>query len=233
MWIKICGNTRLEDCRRADEFGADAVGFVFAAGKRTVTASQVAAITPHLPAALEKIGVFTSRDAAAIVNAVREAGLTGVQLHGAYDPALALAVREPLGSQPLFRLIQVLHWDADRSAAEQAETFASACRAVDADGLAHALLIDSRTRQASGGTGVPFDWAAARPALAGLRIPVIVAGGLRPESVAEAIRTLQPFGVDVASGVELAPGVKNPETVKQFLRNAQEAAPPGAPPSRS
>ena len=89
MWIKICGNTRLEDCLLAAELGADAVGFVFAEGKRTVTASQVAAITPHLPASLEKIGVFTSRDARRDhVGAGLGAGLTGVQLHGAYDPVL-------------------------------------------------------------------------------------------------------------------------------------------------
>ena len=205
MWIKICGNTRLEDCQSAAELGADAVGFVFAAGKRTVTAQQVGAIIPHLPASLEKVGVFTSRDAEEIAGAAREAGLTGVQLHGAYDPALARAVNDQLSGRPTFRLIQVLHWDTDRAAAEQADTFASACRAVEQDDIAHAILIDSRTSQGSGGTGVPFDWHAAKPMLAGLRMPVIVAGGLRPGNVAEAIRTLQPFGVDISSGVERAP----------------------------
>ena len=232
MWIKICGNTRLEDCRRAAEMGADAVGFVFAAGRRTVTSSQVADIIPHLPAGLEKIGVFTVRDAAAIGEAARDAGLTGVQLHGAYDPALAYAVRDQLADQPMFRLVQVLHWDADRGAAEQFEWFASACLTVDGDGIADALLIDSRTQQGSGGTGVPFDWNAAKPALAGLRIPVIAAGGLRSENVAEAVRTLQPFGVDVASGVELAPGRKDDERMKLFIENAR-AGHMGALPSRS
>jgi phosphoribosylanthranilate isomerase len=221
MWIKICGNTRLEDCQRAAELGADAVGFVFAAGKRTVTAQQVAAIIPHLPVAIEKIGVFTSRDADEIIAAAREAGLTGVQLHGAYDPALAQAVRDQLDSAPMFRLIQVLHWDTDRTAAEQVESFTTACRAVEQDGFANTLLIDSRTQQGSGGTGVPFDWEAAKPALAGLRIPVIVAGGLRPENVAEAIRTLQPFGVDVSSGVELAPGNKDASKVAGFIQAAR------------
>lgn len=221
MWIKICGNTRLEDCQRAAELGADAVGFVFAAGKRTVTAAQVAAITAQLPAALEKIGVFTTRDADAVVAAALEAGLTGVQLHGVYDPGLASAVREKLESEPMFRLIQVLHWDADSSAAEQADSFADVCRAVAQDGIAHALLIDSRTQQGSGGTGVPFDWQAAKPTLAGLSIPVIVAGGLRPENVAEAIHTLRPFGVDVASGVEFAPGRKDGEKVSAFIEAAR------------
>lgn len=223
MWIKICGNTRLEDCQRAAELGADAVGFVFADGKRTVTAPQVAAITAHLPAALEKIGVFTSRDADEIARAVRQAGLTGVQMHGMYDPALASAVRERLVDQPAFRLIQVLHRDTDRAAAEQTDAFAGACLAAEQDGIADALLIDSRTQQGSGGTGVPFDWAAAKPLLKGLRIPVIVAGGLRPDNVADAIGTLKPFGVDVASGVEFAPGMKDEERVRLFVEKARQA----------
>ena len=228
MWVKICGNTRLEDALRETDLGADAVGFVFAAGKRTVTAAQVAAITPHLPATVEKIGVFTSRDAEEIAAAAREAGLTGVQLHGAYDRALAASVREKLGHAPMFRLIQVLHWETDRTAGEQAEAFAQACRTVDRDGIADALLIDSCTRQASGGTGIPFDWATAKIALAGVRLPVIVAGGLRPENVADAIRTLQPFGVDVSSGVELAPGKKDHDKLRLLIARAREAAEAGA-----
>ncbi len=226
MWVKICGNTRLEDCLLAAELGADAAGFVFAEGKRTVTAAEVGAITPHLPAMLEKIGVFTSRDANAIVAAAREAGLTGVQLHGAYDPALARAVRQQLGDAPMFRLIQVLHWDTDRSVTEQAASFASQSRAIEQDGLAHTLLIDTRTQHGSGGTGVIFNWTAAKAALAGLHIPVIVAGGLRPGNVAEAICTLRPFGVDVASGVELVPGCKDPAKLRDFMLLARSAGNP-------
>ena len=217
MWIKICGNTRLEDCRRAAELGADAVGFIFAAGKRTVTAAEVAAITLHLPASLERIGVFTSCNVDQIVSDAREAGLTGVQLHGAYEPALASAISRQLSGKAMFRLIQVLHWDTDRSAAEQADVFASACRTVDQDGIASAILIDSRTQQGSGGTGVPFDWRAAKVALADLNIPVIVAGGLRPENVADAVAVLQPFGVDVSSGVESAPGCKDAGRLRDFI----------------
>ena len=221
MWIKICGNTRLEDCQRAAEFGADAVGFVFAEGKRTVTASQVAAITPHLPPTLEKIGVFTSRDAEEIISAATASGLTGVQLHGAYDPVLARAVREQLASAPMFRLIQVLHWDTDRTAVDQVHALSATCLVVKQDAIADALLIDSRTQRDSGGTGVTFDWPAAGSALAGLRIPVIAAGGLQPENVGEAIRILRPYGVDVSSGVEHLPGIKDHEWLRLFIENAK------------
>ena len=217
MWIKICGNTRLDDCRQAAELGADAVGFVFAPGRRTVTAAQVAAITSHLPSTLEKIGVFTAREPDEITSAVGAAGLTGVQLHGAYDPALAQAVHDRLADRPMFRLLQVLHWDADRSAAEQIGAFTAACLAVQGNGIANAILIDSRTRQGSGGTGVTFDWVGARAALAGLHIPVIVAGGLRPENVADAVSVLQPYGVDVSSGVERAPGWKDAAKQHDFV----------------
>lgn len=221
MWIKICGNTRLEDCQRAAELGADAVGFVFAAGRRTVTTAQVAAITPLLPAALEKIGVFTTRDASEIVRIAHDAHLTGVQIHGPLDLRVTRAVREhfnPLGQR---RIVQVLHWWTDTPAEEQQEALAAECEGVDESKAADALLVDSRTRTASGGTGIPFDWEAAKLALSGLQLPVIVAGGLCPENVGDAIRTLRPFGVDVASGVELAPGHKDGDKLRAFIEAAR------------
>jgi phosphoribosylanthranilate isomerase len=221
MWIKICGNTRLEDCLLAAELGADAVGFVFAPGKRTVTAAQVAGITPHLPPSVEKIGVFVSKDAEEIVRAACEAGLTGVQLHGAYDPQLTSAVRAQL--PPGGRILQVVHWWTDIPATEQSQALAAECRAVAASGIADALLIDSRTREASGGTGIAFDWAGARPALTGLPLPVVVAGGLRPDNVAAAIEALRPWGVDVSSGVEVTPGQKDAGKVREFIANARRA----------
>ena len=88
MWVKICGNTNLEDAALAAELGADAVGFVFAASKRQVTAAQVAAITMHLPEEVERIGVFDSHDAGEIAAVAQEAGLTAVQLHGGLDEKL-------------------------------------------------------------------------------------------------------------------------------------------------
>ena len=222
MWIKICGNTNLQDCQRAAALGADAVGFVFAQGKRTVTAAQVGAITPNLPAALEKIGVFTTGSFAEILATAREAGLTGVQLHGAFAPALLQQLRQAL-PQPQ-KVIQVLHWYTDTPAGEQVEDFRRQVRDVEENGTADAVLVDSRTRTASGGTGVAFDWAVASTALSSLTLPLIVAGGLTAENVGAAIKALQPWGVDVASGVERSPGQKDAERMAAFLRHARAAS---------
>jgi len=216
MWVKICGNTRLEDCLVAAETGADAVGFVFAKGKRTVTAAQVAGITAELPDLLEKIGVFDWADASAVIEAARSAGLTGVQLHRAFDPVFAAAVRAGL---PGVKLVQVVHWDVD---APSGSRFREDVDAVVASGLVDAVLVDSRTASASGGTGVTLDWDAAAEALEGVGLPVILAGGLRAENVAEAIAAMRPFGVDVSSGVESGvPGVKDAAKVGAFVRAAR------------
>lgn len=225
MWIKICGNTRPGDCLLAAELGADAVGFVFAPGKRTVTSAQVAAITRSLPNTLETVGVFTSRVADEIADAALEAGLTGVQLHGALDEALARKLHERFAreARPV-SLLQVLHWDVEGPAADQAQRLATQRAAVEQAGLHMAVLVDSRTQQASGGTGVTFDWGAAQAIVAVEGLPVIVAGGLNPGNVADAVRILRPGGVDVSSGVEHAPGQKDPETLRRFIQNARSAA---------
>jgi phosphoribosylanthranilate isomerase len=222
MWIKICGNTNLEDCELAAALGADAVGFVFAAGKRTVTAAQVGAITVCLSPELEKIGVFTTASFSQILETAREAGLTGVQLHGAFAPNLLQALREALPRPQ--KVIQVLHWYTDAPAEEQADGFAGQAADVERNGTADAVLVDSRTRAASGGTGVVFDWGAARPALRGVSLPLIVAGGLNPGNVAAAITTLDAWGVDVASGVEQSPGRKDAERLRIFIENARAAS---------
>jgi phosphoribosylanthranilate isomerase len=218
MWVKICGNTNLGDAQLAAQLGADALGFVFAESKRQVTAAQVAMITPHLPAGIERVGVFYSRDAKEIASIVREAGLNAVQLHGGLDIELARELRDILGADA--GLIQTLHWTvgADSGAALGAEL-----QKIARAALVDRVLIDSRVGAAGGGTGVAFDWQAARAVLeqnaTGLRL--IIAGGLKPENVGEAILELKPWGVDVVSGVEASPGVKDPEKLVSFLQIAK------------
>ncbi len=221
MWIKICANTNLADASLAAELGADALGFVFAPSPRRVTPEQVAAITPHLPASVEKIGVFEILDPAEIINTVRAAGLTGVQLHSHPSSSLAATLAAEL---PGIRIIQTLHWaTSDKTGPNE---FPPQVALVHSNSHIHAILVDSRTATASGGTGIAFDWNAARNALAALApMRLVVAGGLTPANVREAIAALEPWGIDVASGVESSPGRKDPARLAAFLANARQATP--------
>jgi phosphoribosylanthranilate isomerase len=230
MWVKICGNTNLEDAALAAELGADAVGFVFAESKRQVTVAQVAAITPDLPQGVERVGVFDSRDAEEISRIVAEAGMTTVQLHGGLDERLL----ERLGKKFAGRvqIIQTLHWMIDGQTSNQgdnaARLLAVQIERIAALGIADRVLIDSKVGSAGGGTGVAFDWTAARRVFtappSGLQL--IVAGGLRPENVADASAQLKPWGVDVCSGVEASVGRKDPVQLASFIKNARRAETP-------
>jgi phosphoribosylanthranilate isomerase len=220
MWIKICANTNLDDAQLAAELGADAVGFVFAPSPRQVTAAEVARITPHLPEGLECVGVFPALEAQQIAGIAQECGLSAVQLHGGVNPELIRQLDEIFNGQ--VKLIQTVHWQVDADAASAA-VVAQQLRQIDADGLVARVLIDAQVGPAIGGTGVSFDWNAARATLAeaGAGLKLIVAGGLRQENVADAIRRLDPWGVDVASGVEQSPGRKSPEKLAAFIRAAR------------
>jgi len=212
LWIKICANTSLEDALLSAEAGADAVGFVFARSPRRVTVEQVAAIVPGLPAELEKIGVFVDATLEEIAAAVETCGLTGVQLHFDAPRELTAALRARFG--PELRLLRVIHFNG---------AVAGHAAPADHDSAIDAVLVDSRSAKAPGGTGVAFDWTLASTTLFQntRERKFIAAGGLAPENVAEAIRILRPWGVDVASGVESAPGRKHPARLRAFVANAR------------
>jgi phosphoribosylanthranilate isomerase len=224
MWVKICGNTNLEDAARAAELGADAVGFVFAPSPRQMTAAQVATITRELRGPVERVGVFQSRDAEEIARTAAEAGLTAVQLHGGLDEGLVERLAERFAGR--VRMIQVLHWTLGEGAA--AAELVGQLERVAALGVVDRVLIDSKVGAATGGTGVAFDWSAARAVFASApeRIRLIVAGGLRAANVAQAIARLRPWGVDVSSGVETSVGRKDAALVEQFIANARTTATP-------
>jgi phosphoribosylanthranilate isomerase len=223
MWIKICANTSLDDAQMAADLGADAVGFVFAPSKRQVTAAQVARITPHLPTQVERVGVFPTLDAEEIARAAEEAGLTAVQLHGGVSLDLVRQLHTIFAGR--LKIIQTIHWQIDSNGASAAAV-AEHLRQIAAQGLTEHVLIDSKIGQAGGGTGVAFDWTAAQAVLADASrgLNLIVAGGLRPETVSEAISRLNPWGLDVASGVEAEPGRKSPEKLAAFISNARKSA---------
>ncbi len=213
LWVKICANTSLQDAQLAVDAGADAAGFVFAPSPRRVTAGQAAAIVPHLPAALEKIGVFVDASFDEIAATVETVGLTGVQLHFSAAPDLPAKLKERFGQK--LRVLRVVHFEAGGAAADSG-----------LDDNVDAVLVDSRTATAVGGTGKTFDWAAASKTLFqnGKERKLVAAGGLTPGNVAEAIATLRPWGVDVVSGVEAAPGRKDPGKVRAFVANARAAS---------
>ena len=147
MWIKICANTSLEDAQLAVSAGANAVGFVFAESPRQVTRTQVREIAPLLPKAIEKYGVFVDPSFDEVVATVIECGLTGVQLHTTSDPSLAMRLREHFAAMPArgrISILRVLHYASD---------FDTQLKELRQDHAVDAVLIDSRTAKAVGGTG--------------------------------------------------------------------------------
>ena len=221
MWVKICANTSAEDALKAVEFGADAVGFVFAPSKRQVTAAQAARISLELPAGVERVGVFAADSAEQIATIAEAAGLTAVQLHGGFDPARTEELEQLL--DPEVCIIETAHWTVGDDEASAARVSGRLAQIADYSGCRR-VLIDAKVGDATGGTGVSFAWPSAYAALHSQPdLRIVLAGGLHPGNVAEAIRVLRPWGVDVASGVESEPGRKNLAKLKAFVENARGA----------
>ena len=199
MFVKICGITNEEDALLSVALGADALGFILAPSRRRVTPSQVADIVKRLPSEVATFGVFVDEDPEIVAHLVDEIGLTGAQLHGSEGIRTLEAMR------PRVRFL---------------------IKAVSADGMSiapyldypvDALLLDSEQP----GSGLAFDWSLIDAPR--LRRRIILAGGLRPGNVAEAIATVKPWGVDVSSGVEASPGRKDPVALRTFISNARFA----------
>ncbi len=205
MFVKICGITTEEDALLAVAMGADAVGFVFAPSTRQVAAGHVRDIVRRLPAEILTIGVFRDESPQRVVEQVQAAGLGGAQLHGHETPEDARWVRARV---PF--LVQAFPAGSE------------ALRHAD-DWGADVILIDSPTP----GSGRVFDWSLAEGAPSNRRI--LLAGGLSPDNVADAIERVRPWGVDVSSGVEAEPGRKDPRKVRAFVAAAKAAAPPEEP----
>ncbi len=200
MFVKVCGITNREDALFAVAMGADAVGLIFAEGSpRQVTPDAAAAIVRELPPGTLAIGVFRDERPERILEIVDHARLGGVQLHGHETPAEAAVVRRRV---PF--LVQA--FGADDPRLDRIDDY-------DVD----AVLLDSSTP----GSGVAFDWKLAERFVPGRR--VILAGGLTPDNVGQAVAQVRPWGVDVASGVEASPGRKDPVKVRHFVANAAEA----------
>lgn len=215
LWIKICGTTSLADAELAVDAGADAVGFVLAQSPRRVTPEQVAAIAAKLPKTVEKIGVFADAGFEEIASAVIGCGLTGVQLHFEAATELTGKLRRRFGSK--LRIVRVVRFGTGTP---------PAAPILLEDANADAVLVDSCSKSGAGGTGIAYDWELAARAIfrrgAGRRF--IAAGGLNESNIAGAIARLRPWGVDVASGVECAPGHKDAARIRAFIAGARAAA---------
>ena len=218
-WIKICGITNLEDALTAVDAGADALGFVFHdRSPRRVEAAAVRDIVDHLPEKVEKVGVFVHTDAARIRDVVSQTGLTAIQLHGRHSlQNLLQDTTRPLERIGVSKVIPAVPGDSLKEG--------GVLITQNAREKIFALLLDAQSNGTFGGTGTTFDWKGTRAMVQviSLQLPIIVAGGLTSVNVPEAIRILQPFGVDVSSGVEARRGKKDPEKIRAFIQAARFA----------
>ncbi|MEW6487844.1 MAG: phosphoribosylanthranilate isomerase [Thermodesulfobacteriota bacterium] len=197
--VKICGLTRRDDALWAAEAGADALGFVFAPrSRRRADPEVVARSVGELPPFVTAVGVFQDQPMEEVRRVVRECGLGLAQLHGAEDAAYVAALGVPvLKAVGLGRREDLALLDAY-------------------SGLS-AFLLDAP----AGGSGQTFDWEWAVEA--GRRARIVLAGGLTPDNVAEAVRRVRPWAADTCSGTEASPGLKDPEKVRRFVERAKKA----------
>ena len=213
--IKICGITRLEDGLNAAAAGADAVGFNFCRNSpRYIEPASAQLIGARMPILVFRIGVFVDATADEIVQVRGAAWLGGVQLHGDEPPQLIAALPHDVLVVRAFRL-------RETGLAPLAEYLAAAAasgRAPDA------VLIDAHSPHAHGGTGQTVDWQRVSQERSMLGdMPLILAGGLTPRNIADAIGLAKPDGVDTASGVETSPGIKDASLIRGFVTAAHEA----------
>ena len=205
--VKICGITRVEDALKAVNAGADAIGLVFyAPSPRCVTIAQAQQIVAALPPFVSVVALFVNATTAEIESIVAQVSVDIVQFHGDETPALCEQISEQI-NLPYYKAIRV---KAESNLLQYAQEFASA----------KALLLDTYTDAAFGGTGQVFDWNLIPK---NMTKPIILAGGLVPENVALAITQVRPYAVDVSGGVESAKGIKDTAKIIAFMHAVEES----------
>jgi phosphoribosylanthranilate isomerase len=199
--VKICGITNIEDALTCVAYGVSALGFVFAPSKRQVTVAQAYEISRRVPPFITKVGVFVDEEPRVVKEILKDCGLDLAQLHGA----------EPLSISEIIpgRIIK-----AFKAGVDQPDP---AWRGLPI----RAILIDAFLAQAAGGTGQTFDWSLFDEFRV-LGYPMILAGGLNPGNIQAAIRTARPDAVDLSSGVEWEPGIKDSDKIKQLMLNVRQ-----------
>jgi len=205
VFVKICGITSEEDALLAVAMGADAVGFVFAPSTRQIAPQKAADIIKRLPSEIVTVGVFRDESRQRVVDIAHATRLRAVQLHGRESSADSHWIRQRVS-------LIIKAFAAGDPQLDEADEYA-----------ADAFMVDSATP----GSGEVFDWSLAEGAPSNRR--VILAGGLTPDNVADAIRVVRPWGVDVSTGVERAPGRKDARKIRAFVEAARAAEPPPPP----
>jgi phosphoribosylanthranilate isomerase len=198
MFIKVCGITNTQDALDAVALGADALGFLLAESPRKISAKSVREIVKQLPANILTIGVFRDQDSRYVIDTVREAGLIGAQLHGQETSAQVAEV------------MAEVNWVAKSVIAGSAEASSASNYGTEI------ILVDS----ANPGTGTSYDLDLIQQIPTSIRL--ILSGGLTVMNVSESIRAVSPWGVDVSSGVEASPGIKDKIKMREFITNARE-----------
>lgn len=199
--IKICGITRYEDARVALNLGVDALGFIFyPKSPRFIQPSDAYRIISKLPPFVSKVGVFVNESIDTVNTVVKRFGINTVQLHGEESPEYIQKIQAPVvksfSVDPNFDLNNLNAYEVS------------------------AFLLDTWDQDKRGGTGRTFDWKVAVRATT-LPKPIILAGGLGPSNIEEALRNVQPYAIDVNSGVEIMPGVKNPHKMKEVVNKVR------------
>jgi len=198
--VKICGLRRAQDLTAAVEAGADALGFVFVPGSpRCLDAAQAAQLCSRVPPFISRVGLFLDQDPEYVRRVLQQVPLNLLQFHGLEDAQYCRQFGLPY--------IKAVNAGSEIPVAVAEREFADAV----------GILVDSHEPGCMGGTGKTSDW----NRISSGRLPLILAGGLNPENVGSAVRVVRPWAVDVSSGVETAPGIKNASAIKRFIEEAK------------
>lgn len=214
MKVKVCGIRNLCDALTALHSGADALGFLVGIthlAEDKISADDAAEIIAQLPPFISTVMVTHLTDRDEIVSVAKALGVTTVQIHDYIAPCDVAYVKSHL---PMCKIIKAVHIENEESALKLMHSFESVC---------DALLLDSRTQDRLGGTGIVCDWDISRKLVDACSIPVILAGGLTADNVADAVRKVQPYGVDANSGLETPEGWKDADKIRRFVHNATTA----------
>lgn len=204
VYIKVCGITTIQDAIDICRLGVNALGFIFAKSPRRITPENARSIIMNVPPYVQTVGVFVNESIEIIAETVKYCGLDIVQLHGEETVSICEALSP--------RVIK----------ASRVKTFDDVQALKVFNGHVRGFLLDSFSEKGYGGTGTTFDWSIATKAAGILSSPIVLAGGLNPDNISDAIMQVKPYGVDVSSGVEFEPGKKNIDKVKLFVQRVRE-----------